>query len=398
MLQRFVCVLIIMILISGCAVGATSSTVTPTSPPTKSPTPRPSPTPSTSPTKTRQPTSTPIPTPTGFYADDPIFNELKELDYILHEEPQIFSHISPSEGAMFFSNLGEFFGMWYGGPVDAPKERLVISVPEGQTYTYLQYWSPDGKNCRLLFFASDRSETVLIGDIDASQINDRIRNQGVTSTADTLLQTPLFCLPYGWGDVNHNNLPDMAVTFLWANNYTGGEVHIFEITQEQQVENLTKDLPGPINYWEFDPVSAYPDVMVMDLDWVEHDCLYPGSPKVFSIFSWGGSAYIDIMSNEYLDFSSWINLLTELVESYYGGPFMPTIHLGPILTVLLLYDNLGERVIGWATFLEMMDSDNWPGTDTSSQEWLEAELEHFRKSYNVGTPFTPSRYAGSCEP
>jgi hypothetical protein len=323
---------------------------------------------------------------------------LEELDYILHEEPQIFAHISPSEGATFFSNMGEFFGMWYGGPVVAPKERLVLSIPGGQTYTYLQYWSSDGKNCRLLFFASDQSETVLIGDVDASQINARIRNQVVTSTGDTLLQSPLLCLPYGWGDVNNNNLPDMAVTFLWGNNYNGGEVHIFEVAQEQQVVNLTKDLPGPINYWEFNPESAYADVMVMDLDWVEHDCLYPGSPKVFHIFTWSGSAYIDIMSNEYLDFSTWINQLTGLVESYYGGSFMPTMHLGPILTILLLYDNLGERELGWETFLKMMDSDNWPGTDANSQEWLQAEVDYFRKAYDAAKPFTPGQYSGNCKP
>jgi hypothetical protein len=398
MLQRFVCVLIITSVISGCAAGVTVSTVTATSPPTKSSTPRPSPTLSSSPTKTRQPTSTLIPTSTLFYADDPIFDELDELGYILDEEPQIFSHISPSEGATFFSNMGEFFGLWFGGPADAPKERLVLTSPEGRTYTYLQYLSSDGKNCHLLFFVSDQSENVLIGDVDASQINARIRDQGVTSAADALLKPPLFCLPYGWGDVNYNNLPDMAVTFLWGNNYNGGEVHIFEITQKQQVVNLTEDLPGPVNYWEFDPLSAYPDLMVMDLAWAEHDCLYPGSPKVFRIFSWSGSAYIDIMSNEYLDFSSWINQLTGLVESSYGGPFIPPIHLGPILTILLLYDNLGEREICWGTFLEMIDSDNWPGTDARSQEWLQAEVDHFRKFYNAGKPFTPGRYSGYCEP
>ena len=36
-------------------------------------------------------------------------------------------------------------------------------------------------------------------------------------------------LPIGMGDVNYNDRPDMAVALVWGNDFTAGELHIFEL-------------------------------------------------------------------------------------------------------------------------------------------------------------------------
>ena len=341
-------------------------------------------------THTQTPTFTPISTPTPNLSDASI-EELESQGYT-QDDLIRFEIFSPFDGAAFFSSMGEFFGNVFGGPqfdVENPPNRLEHRGREGQVYTYMQYAAPDGSNCHLLFFSSKGSTSMLIADIDVSQLNERI-NVVITSPADMMYPTPLFCLTGDWGDINDNGLPEIPVTLLWGNNYTGGEVHIFEVNEDETVVDLTEDLPGAMSHWYFNP--AYSDQMVVDLVWADHDCIYPQSPFSFWVFDWDGEGFSDYTASEFYDFSTYIDRLKQLVISRYGNPIHPGIDIGPIVSVLLMYDKMGQRDKGWEEFLEMVDIANWQDTAADDLKWLEDDVAHFTSQYNSGAPFTPNDY------
>jgi len=292
--------------------------------------------------------------------------------------------------------MGQFGRLTYGGPdfdKEAPPDHLSVTR-SGATYTYLQYQEETGKiwanrTCFLVFLVStDGGDSRVIAEFDATTLSERI-------AAGAALDVPFFCLPYDWGDINHNYRPDIAVTFLWANNYTGGEVHIFEVASDLTVRCLTKDLPGPMSHWEFVPDSSVQ--MVIDPIWAEHDCLYPDSPFSFWLYRWdrASRSFVDVTAGGEYSFDVYLEFLESLLRP--DAPFYPEGEIGPLVSILLLYDKSGQREAGWARFLELADEKNWPGTSEKALQWLRADVAHFRVEYEAGRPFTPNR-AGLCEP
>lgn len=338
-------------------------------------------------TSTLTPTLTLTSTPA-----DPRIRALEAQGYVLGELLR-FEIFSPQNGATFFSNLGEFFGNLYGGPqfnVESPPNHLDYQESTGKRYSYLQYIAEDGNNCHLLFYQSEG----LLADIDVSLLNDRINNI-ITSPADTMFPAPLFCLPGDWGDINGNYLPDIPVILLWGNNYTGGEVHIFEVVEDDTVIDLTADLPGAMSHWYFN--AEHSEQMVVDLAWAFHDCIYPQAPFSFWVFDWNGRKYVDMTASGYFNFTGYIDDMKDLVESRYGEPFDPFFDIGPIVSILLMYDKMELREEGWQVFLEMVSMGNWPGTSSEDRKWLQNDVAHFTAQYNSGLPFTPNDYCNQQE-
>ncbi len=254
--------LVVTLLGTACNVLPTATpTITPTATqtpePTETPTATPVPTSTPRPTATRKPTNTPTPTPVPFSSTDPLVTELESQGYT-RERLLEFEH-APASGATYFTNLGQFGELRTGGP-DFDKEN---SAPDhlsvtfmGQTYNYAQYRVSHTGDVHLVFFVSTaEGDNRVIADFKVTELNDRI--------ADGFGEDWSFCLPYKWGDINQNDRPDVAVTVLWANNYTGGEVQIFELTPADKVENITDGLPGAMSHWDFDPES--PVQIVVDL-------------------------------------------------------------------------------------------------------------------------------------
>lgn len=370
--------------------------------PTPSPTPASSaavaptssvaPSPTATPTRASTPTPAPPPSATPVLSG-PVVKTLESQGYVPGELLR-FELFGPDEGATFFTNQGQFWGNGYGGPrLKGPPrgQRLYHAAGMGRVYAYLQYVSADQQNCHLLFFVQGNGADRLLADMDVSTLNPRI-NRVFTSPVDALYPAPLFCLPGDWGDINRNALPDLPVTVLWANNYTGGEVHIFEVSEEERVVDLTADLPGAMSHWDFDPGNSFQ--MVIDLAWAEHDCIYPQSPFSFWVFDWEGAGYADHTAVGRFDFSGYLDALTSLVESRYGGPFQPDVDIGPIVSVLLMYDKMGERDRGWQEFLELTRTEHWPGTDADALRWLQDDVRHLTAQNNAGAPFTPNDYCG----
>lgn len=362
---------------------------TPTATPTPSVTPThtilPSPTATKTPTSTptQRPTRTPIPTATVFFASEPLINQLEEQGYV--SEPVYRFEMRPSSGATFFSNQGQFGRMNFGDPdfnEPVPLKSLTTQLSNGEIYTYIQYMDADTTTCQLLFFVSAEENNRLIGSIDIVNLNQRINN--VVTAFQSNPGSPLFCLPYGWQDINDNGKPDMSVTILWANNYTGGEVHIFEVNEDDTITDLTEDLPGPVYHWEFMPSNS--SLLVADPAWAKHDCLYPDSPFGFWIYDWDGQSFADVTDRA--SFSGYIAFLESLLAP--GRPFFPEADIGPMVSLLLTYDYSGQRELGWQKFLEFADLQNWPDTDQESLAWLQDDVAHFTNEYEAGLPFTPN--------
>jgi hypothetical protein len=304
-------------------------------------------------------------------------------------EPIYQFEMRPSSGATYFSNVGQFGHMNFGGPdFDDPirPESLTVSLPSGPTYTYVQYMTPESTTCHLLFFAAENADNRLIADFDIAQLNDRIGNIVEGLLEETEPGAPLFCLPYGWSDVNRNGKPDMPVTILWANSYNGGEVHVFEITDDETVVDLTAGLPGPVYHWEFLPTNS--TLLVVDRIWARHDCLYPDSPFGFWLYEWNGTVYTDTTAN--YTFSEYLSYLEDLLEA--GQPFEPNLDIGPLVSLLLTYDYGGQREVGWQKFIELADPNNWPGSEPEALAWLQHDVAHLTAEYEAGLPFTPNNF------
>lgn len=359
-----------------------TSTVKPSLTPTQTPTPVP----------TRRPTQTPIPSATRFTSTNPLITQLEEQGYVT--EPIYRFEQNPSSGATYFSSQGQFGRTNFGGPDfdnPVPLEDLTMQLPSGKTYTYVQYMPPEFTTCELLFFAStDDGDNQLIGHVDIATLNDRISDVVTYLQENPEAGFPPLCLPYGWHDVNKNGKPDMPVLILWGNHYTGGEVHIFEVTDDETIVDLTADLPGPVYHWEFlTDVSSF---LVADLAWAKHDCLYPDSPFGFWVYDWDGKSYVDITSE--VSLSNYLSYLEDMLKP--GSPFIPELQIGPLVSLLLTYDYSGQRDLGWQKFSEIADVQNWPGTDQAALDWLQDDVAHFTREYEAGAPFTPN--STNCPP
>ena len=199
------------------------------------------------------------------------------------------------------------------------------------------------------------------------------------------------CLPLGWGDINENGQPDIAVTFLWGNRLAGSELHIFELTDTLEVKNLTQSLPGTVSPWDF--ALGDSELIVWDFDWVHHDCFYPPL-YLFRVFSWGDDQYVDMTSDSEF-YSAYISSQIETITTQYGQPLNAPFWMKPITTLLLMHERIGQRDQGWQLFLEMTNIDNWPNSSAQDIEWLESDLAHFSAQYHAGAAFTPNNYCPS---
>jgi hypothetical protein len=372
MLRFFSLLLVVSSVLSACTSTTLESTSTPVPIITESPaatsTSPPTPTSNPKPSQTVVPSTTPTVTPLAI--SDPLLVELEKRGYI---RAKIASLTTTSLG-----------GSTIFGGFDESQSSLLV---QGQ-YAYLQYVSKETGNCHLIFIRSQADKYELIADIDASQLNPRIQAL-VTPDGDDFYPL-LECSPMGWGDVNQNGKLDMPVTFIWGDRYIGSELHIFEITEEATVVDLTKDLPGIISPWSFNPEST--SQVIIDLDWAGHDCIYPPI-FIFWVYDWEEANYIDVTPQR--DFAEYIGSLKSQITQAYGQPFNPFFLIEPLTELLLMYDRMGQRKTGWKEYLELTNLKNWPNTDARSLKWLQAEIDHFSRAYHSGLPFTPNDY---CDP
>lgn len=360
---------------SGCRAVAPLATTTPPATGTPLPvTPTTTNTPTGAPTATRRPTATPVPMRTATPTPKPIEIADPRLEAL---EAQGFERVAVA-GFSVGATTGDLV---FGGPDTGHRASQLISGP----LAYLQYANPETQDCVLVFARDSDVGYRVLDTIAASQLNDRLR--AVLSATSDYGPSPVFCSPLGWGDANENGLPDMAVTFLWANQYTGSEAHLFEVGPDDAVRDLFAELPGIVSPWEYDPSD--PVVTVFDLQWADHDCLYPPMAVVW-LYAWRGERYVDITAE--LDLSSYLGRLQADVEQNFGQPFNPYTTIEPLTQLLVLHDRIGQRAEGWKLYASLTDLKNWPGTDAASAAWLQSDVDHFTREVQVGDPFTANDY------
>ena len=320
------------------------------------------------PTSSPEPTQTPIPTPTQINVSDPRIKELENNGY-KRQDLARFEVSASGETTLF------------GGP---DSEHTFPQLVDGP-YAYFQYFDEETRNCKLVFADTKDDKYSLISIIDVSELNERIKRE-VTPTSYSYGPN-LQCSPLGWGDINRNGMPDMSVALMWANHYTGSEVHIFEILGESTVVDLVKDLPGIISPWAFDPSQTRQ--AVFDLSWANHDCIYPPMAVTW-VYDWRDGKYEDITTE--VDFTQYIDSLRETISHGFGEPFDASVNIEPLTTLLLIYDRTGRRDQGWREYLELTDQSHWPDTPPDTAKWLKSDVEHFTREYKLALPFTPNDF------
>jgi len=313
-------------------------------------------------------TKTAVPTPTQIDISDPRIQELENKGY-KRQDLEGFEASALGESTIF------------GGPNSTHTVTQLVDRP----YAYYQYLDEGTRNCILVFAVSKDDKYSLVSTIDVSELNERIKRE-VTPTSYSFGPN-LQCYPLGWGDINHNGKPDMSVAFMWANHYTGSEIHIFEVVSDTTVVDLAKDLPGIISPWAFDPTQTRQ--AVFDLSWAGHDCIYPPMAATW-IYDWRDGKYKDITPE--VDFTEYIESLRKTVQEGFGRPFDASLYIEPLTKLLLIYDRTGRRDVGWREYLGLTDLRHWPDTPADTTEWLKSDVEHFVKEYKLGLPFTPNDY------
>jgi hypothetical protein len=353
---RFSLLLMAALLLSACSASRPA-------PASSTSSPGPSPTLTSRPTKTAAPSATPSPTLITLAA--PRLEELSRQGFRPAEELYPWVITASTSSTTF------------GGPsfLNPIPPQISIVHRQGLIYTYAQYNSETNGNCRLLFFVTESGQTTLIAEFEAA-------SYGVPVDF-------LTCSPIGWGDLNQNDRPDFTMAFDWGVQYTGSEARVYEMSAEGIVIELTRDLPGILSPWDFNPDRT--EFPVFDKTWAEHDCIYPPL-YVFWVYDWDGEKYVDITPE--VDLSGYYNYLSEQLADDYGSPLVPQIHIGPLTTLLVMHEKNGQRSQGWAEYLKLAASDHWPGTSAESLEWLQSDLDHFRQQYESGTPFSPNDYCG----
>jgi len=313
-------------------------------------------------------------TPTPIVLDDPRLTALEQQGY-------------QRVDLAGFSVKATTSGMTFGGP---DTEALVPQHVSG-TLAYLQYAHPETQDCVLVFARAMDSGYSVLDAISASGLSPRLKN--VLSPTREYGPTPLFCTPLGWGDANQNGIPDLAVTFLWANQYTGSEAHLFEVQSDHTVKDLFADLPGIVSPWDYDPTD--PLVYVFDDQWALHDCIYPPMSVVW-VYAWREGRYVDV--TEELDISRYLAGLQDQIEQSFGSAFNPYLLIESLTRLLLYYDRIGQRQTGWEVYQSLTDLEHWPGTDAESVAWLQSDVAHFGQQVQSGAAFTPNDYCGEYGP
>lgn len=276
----------------------------------------------------------------------------------------------------------------FGGPNQSAKSEWsrVSESTTGDQYLFFQYELDDKSRCQLVFAKQDQKRFELLTVIDAASVGNimgRLMNSSVESSP-----TPVWCLPAEWGDINQNGRPDIIVSFLWANRLAGSESHIFEIDESEQVVWLNRDLPGVISPW--DMATNRSELIVWDFDWVTHDCFYPPL-YLFRVFAWQQGSYRDVTAES--------EIVTEFLEDYiadmkagFGGALNAEYRMKFIVMILIMYDRVGERSIGWSHFESLTDLENWPESTQRDTDWRNADYLHFEAQYRLGQAFTPNDF------
>lgn len=258
-----------------------------------------------------------------------------------------------------------------------------ISVPQltlGK-YSYIQYDSETHNNCILIFTIFSNNKTQVLSIIEPIHLSGRINEA---------LRDPIvlfICEPYFWGDLNKNGRPDLAISFNWAFQYTGSEVHIFEVDDNDTISDITANLPGIVSPWTFNPYQSETQIKVIDTVWASHDCIYPPI-EIYWIYDWRDGKYIDITSE--LDLNEVLRQLKNKLAGNYGKPISSSGVIGDMVELLLLYDHSGQRDVGWQEYQEISNPSNWPGTDENYLKLLKSDINHFEKQYREKIPFTPN--------
>ena len=401
--------LILILLLTACNAAPPEPTYTPTSPPsaTATQTSAPTFTPSPQPTATETqlpPTETPLPENSPLSTlppvSSPFVEDLVANGYEHYPIVPFHAFFSADEPENAFPSGWSLIAGWddqrFGGPrfdIPNPADSLSVDSIDGNTY-YMQFYHSsqgDYENCVTLFYQAKDAQADLIFHFDLNQESDYRRS--VVENAE--FSTTLFCNANGWDDVNRNGYPDIAVSYFWGDNYWNSELHIFEARPEGEIVQLTKNLPGPVSlwdYWTFGPMPLF----VIDAQWKTHDCLYPGVPFSNWFYVWDEEqdSYVDFSANPDLNLDFFADQYRRTITASYSQGFYPDSVIGPLASLLLLYDKAGLREQGWQEYLTLSDLDNWSELAPEAREWLEYDLSHFEDEYNANIAFTPGSYPG----
>lgn len=198
----------------------------------------------------------------------------------------------------------------------------------------------------------------------------------------------------GWHDMNGDGWPELVVlSDSGGHCWTCGKFQIFSLQNNDNVINLTESALAVAETYGFSVEN------VLDLngdgimEWVVLDARYEFaftlchqcSPAATRIYAWDGESYHNASAQFPEYYQSHIDRLTaQLEELTKDGTWDKDKQLGPLgplISLLLNYENAGRLEEGWAIFSSYANPERYSQiSDADAAELIEIR-EQFRKEY-----------------
>lgn len=194
-----------------------------------------------------------------------------------------------------------------------------------------------------------------------------------------------------WSDINNNGFPEFAIQYyngcLSGQSYDCLFFWFYEIRDEKTVVNLSdtisdKIIPGHI-FYKNDPLTIYA------LSTVEYDHIWRSRFEIFWLYEWDGKKFINVSSKYPDEFRLQAQKVVKEIEKEYGKTFPLNDNLATRMTNILAIYNDTElpRGEGLKIFLDITDPSHWPNSDQPNLCWLQAARAYAQIDFEQNKPF-----------
>jgi hypothetical protein len=206
--------------------------------------------------------------------------------------------------------------------------------------------------------------------------------------------TPQESVDLDWVDMNADGLMELPYQVGQGGNcWTCTQMQVLQLRPDDSVVNLTKSVPAEDKFGEFFALSAVMDVdndgvqerLVVDARFeLAFNLCHACSPGGFRVYAWDGETYRNASAQFPDYYQEQIDDLTTQIEAMMqSGEPWSGYEVGPMVSLLLAYENAGRSEEGLAVFERYSDPTLY--TERATEEQLQSLQEARRFFLPQGT-------------
>jgi hypothetical protein len=102
------------------------------------------------------------------------------------------------------------------------------------------------------------------------------------------------------------------------------------------------------------------------------------------IYAWDGEKFVNVTTNYADEYIARGEEIIQSVKEKYGMTFYDS----ELLSILFLYEKIGQGGAGLEIFMELSDPANWPDMSLAGVCWLQVARAHIQEDYRNKRPFS----------